>query len=72
MRNIMLSRTDAGVSCGGYFVECHLSKKFKGAYVHVDLAFPSSTKAGATGYGVSLITEYFRDNYSATEICHHH
>lgn len=57
MRNLMKCNTNAGVSCAGYFVEAHISEKFKGAHVHVDLAFPSSSTDGATGYGVSLLTE---------------
>ncbi|CCW63491.1 unnamed protein product [Phytomonas sp. EM1] len=60
MTNLMPKGTDGGVSCGGYFVESHLSEKFTGAFAHVDLAFPSSNDNGATGFGVNLIAEYLR------------
>lgn len=60
MRNLMKVNTNAGVSCGGYFVESHLSEKFKGTYIHVDLAFPSSNDHGGTGYGVALLAEYLK------------
>lgn len=60
LRNIMLSRTDAGVSCGGYFVEANLCKEFNGPYIHVDLAYPTFNDRGATGYGVALLAEFFR------------
>lgn len=61
MRNLMLSSTDAGVSCGGYFVEQHISERFKGVYIHVDIAFPTSDKVGATGYGPHLLCEYCKN-----------
>ncbi|KAL7700284.1 aminopeptidase [Lotmaria passim] len=60
IRNIANSPASAGASCGGYFVEQMMHERFKGAFVHVDIAFPSSNKAGATGYGVSLVAEYLR------------
>eukprot|EP00796_Vickermania_ingenoplastis_P004825 gene4826-3465_t len=60
MRNIMKTSTNAGVSCAGFFVESHLSEKFKGTHIHVDLAFPSSGPDGATGYGVALVAEYLK------------
>jgi probable aminopeptidase NPEPL1 len=60
IRNIANSPASAGASCGGYFVEQMMHERFKGAFVHVDIAFPSSNKTGATGYGVSLVAEYLR------------
>ncbi|CAJ1006353.1 M17 aminopeptidase N-terminal domain 2 [Leishmania naiffi] len=60
MRNIANSQSSAGSSCGGYFVEKHLHERFKGPFVHVDMAYPSSNTAGATGYGVTLVAEYLR------------
>ncbi|KAG5510119.1 hypothetical protein JKF63_07015 [Porcisia hertigi] len=60
MRNIANSPSSAGSSCGGYFVEQHMHKRFKGPFLHVDMAFPSSNTAGATGYGVALVVEYLR------------
>ncbi|KPI84025.1 aminopeptidase putative metallo-peptidase Clan MF Family M17 [Leptomonas seymouri] len=60
IRNIANTPASAGASCGGYFVEQMMHERFKGAFVHVDIAFPSSNKAGATGYGVSLVAEYLR------------
>ncbi|KAK7194131.1 aminopeptidase [Novymonas esmeraldas] len=60
MRNIANGVATAGASCGGYFVEKQLHERFTGPFVHVDIAFPSSNPAGATGYGVSLIADYLR------------
>ncbi|KAG5484754.1 hypothetical protein LSCM1_06575 [Leishmania martiniquensis] len=60
MRNIANVQASAGSSCGGYFVEMHMHDRFKGPFVHVDMAFPSSNAAGATGYGVSLVAAYLR------------
>lgn len=40
MRNIANSPSSAGSSCGGYFVEQQLSERFKGPFVHVDMAYP--------------------------------
>ncbi|CCW68337.1 unnamed protein product [Phytomonas sp. Hart1] len=60
MTNLMPTGTDGGVSCGGYFVESHLSEKFTGIFAHVDLAFPSFNNSGATGFGVNLIPEYLK------------
>ncbi|KAG5510426.1 hypothetical protein GH5_06625 [Leishmania sp. Ghana 2012 LV757] len=60
MRNITSVQASAGSSCGGYFVERHMHERFKGPFVHVDIAFPSSNPAGATGYGVALVAEYLR------------
>lgn len=60
LRNLMVVSTDAGVSCGGYFIEQNLAASYKGIYAHVDLAFPSFNANGGTGFGVSLVTEYLR------------
>ncbi|KPA76995.1 aminopeptidase putativemetallo-peptidase Clan MF Family M17 [Leptomonas pyrrhocoris] len=60
MRNIANVPVSPGASLGGYFVEQMMHERFKGAFVHVDIAFPSSNKSGATGYGVSLVAEYLR------------
>lgn len=60
MRNIANSPASAGSSCGGYFVEKQLHERFKGPFVHVDIAYPSFNTAGATGYGVTLVAEYLR------------
>lgn len=62
MRNLMKCNTNAGVSCAGYFVESHISTKFKGQYIHVDLAYPSSNDDGATGYGVALLAEFLKNH----------
>ncbi|KAH8619194.1 Cytosol aminopeptidase family catalytic domain [Trypanosoma vivax] len=61
MTNLMQHRDNAGVSCGGQFVANHLSPRFKGAHVHVDLAFPTFDSNGATGFGAALLTGYFRN-----------
>ncbi|KAH9599776.1 putative aminopeptidase NPEPL1 [Trypanosoma melophagium] len=60
MRNSVANRNNAGVSCGGQFIANHLSPKFTGKHVHVDLAFPTFDAKGATGFGAALLTEYFR------------
>ncbi|AYU76832.1 Cytosol aminopeptidase family, catalytic domain protein [Leishmania donovani] len=62
MRNTANSPSSAGSSCGGYFVEQHLSERFRGPFVHVDMAYPSSNTAGATGYGVTLVFEFLRQH----------
>eukprot|EP00658_Telonema_sp_P-2_P043006 TRINITY_DN3096_c0_g1_i1.p1 TRINITY_DN3096_c0_g1~~TRINITY_DN3096_c0_g1_i1.p1 ORF type:complete len:514 (-),score=206.54 TRINITY_DN3096_c0_g1_i1:144-1685(-) len=59
MRNLMLQTNNAGCSCAGHFVVENTSKDFKGANVHVDLAFPSHNKAGGTGFGVALTVQMF-------------
>ncbi|EAN79621.1 aminopeptidase, putative [Trypanosoma brucei brucei TREU927] len=60
MTNLMERRDNAGVSCAGYFITTHLSPKFTGAHIHVDLAYPVFNSNGATGFGPALLTEYFR------------
>nr|CCD12640.1 unnamed protein product [Trypanosoma congolense IL3000] len=60
MTNLMGRRDNAGVSCAGHFIAAHLSPKFNGAHIHVDLAFPTFDSNGATGFGAALLTEYFR------------
>ncbi|EPY22227.1 aminopeptidase [Strigomonas culicis] len=61
LRNIQNGKPDASVSLGGYFVEANLAPRFKGALLHVDLAFPSFDTAGATGFGVALATTYVEE-----------
>ncbi|KAH9599830.1 Peptidase M17 [Trypanosoma melophagium] len=60
MRNSVANRNNAVVSCGGQFIANHLSPKFTGKHVHVDLASPTFDAKGATGFGAALLTEYFR------------
>ncbi len=53
-RNLMAQTNNAGISCAGQFVANSLSKDYKGKFVHVDLAGPSSDTNGGTGFGVAL------------------
>jgi probable aminopeptidase NPEPL1 len=63
LRNVMINGSLAGSSCGGYFVEQMMHERFKGSYMHVDMARPVGNDRGASGYGVSLIAHYLRDRY---------
>ena len=53
-RNLMAQTNNAGISCAGQFIANNLTKSYKGKYVHVDLAGPSSDANGGTGFGVAL------------------
>jgi probable aminopeptidase NPEPL1 len=57
-RNLMAQTNNAGISCAGQFVANSLAKEYKGKFVHVDLAGPSSDAAGGTGFGVALFLGY--------------
>ncbi|CBH17155.1 aminopeptidase, putative [Trypanosoma brucei gambiense DAL972] len=57
-RNSVLNRSNAQVSCAGYFVGSHIDSKYKGDWAHVDLAAPAA-RDDATGFGVTLLLQTF-------------
>ena len=58
MKNSVKERMNAQTSCAGQFIANHLGK-YKGPWLHVDLAGPSFRKGRGTGFGVALLTELF-------------
>ena len=58
MKNSVKDRMNAQTSCAGQFIANHLGK-YKGPWLHVDLAGPSFRKGRGTGFGVALLTELF-------------
>lgn len=55
MKNSVKDRMNAQSSCAGTFIEQHLASDYKGGWVHIDMAGPSTSDERATGYGVGLI-----------------
>jgi len=58
MKNSVKSRSNAQASCAAQFVAEHLLD-YEGAWLHVDLAGPSSCDERGTGFGVSLLLALF-------------
>eukprot|EP01134_Creolimax_fragrantissima_P006671 CFRG6671T1 len=61
MKNSVKNRANAQASCAGQFIRNHVHKDYKGAWIHVDMAYPSFNKATerGTGYGVALLLSMF-------------
>lgn len=55
MKNSVKDRGNAQSSCAGHFIEAHLAKDYKGGWLHVDMAGPSTNAERGTGYGVGLV-----------------
>ncbi len=66
MKNSVKDRANAQSSCAAQFIAEHLDLDgrgdgaFKGAWMHVDIAGPSTEGERATGYGVALLLELLR------------
>ncbi|KAI6648163.1 hypothetical protein LOD99_11972 [Oopsacas minuta] len=59
MKNSVADYHNATSSCAGLFIASHLSTKFSGSWVHIDMAATVASKERATGYGVSLLVGLF-------------
>lgn len=59
MKNSVLDRSNAQVSCAGLFVGAHLGFDFEGVWLHIDMAYPVHCGERATGYGVALLCTLF-------------
>ena len=57
MKNSVKNRMNAQCSCAGHFIEDHLHADWKGKWLHVDIAGPSTSGERATGYGVALLLQ---------------
>lgn len=56
MKNSVKNRNNAQSSCAGQFIGNHLSAtEFKGPWLHIDMAGPSTRSGRGTGYGVGLL-----------------
>ena len=56
MKNSVKNRNNAQSSCAGQFIGNHLfATDFDGAWLHVDMAGPSTRAGRGTGYGVGLL-----------------
>jgi probable aminopeptidase NPEPL1 len=53
MKNSVKDRANGQAACAGQFIGNHLDK-YKGIWLHVDMAGPSKEGGRATGYGVGL------------------
>jgi len=60
MKNSVKNRSNAQCSCAGTFIYSHLHRNYKGAYVHVDMAYPVHVGERATGYGVALVSKLLK------------
>ncbi|XP_058451543.1 probable aminopeptidase NPEPL1 [Malaya genurostris] len=67
MKNSVMDRGNAQVSCAGLFVAAHLGFEYTGAWLHVDMASPVHSGERATGYGVALLLGLFGE-YSCAEM----
>jgi probable aminopeptidase NPEPL1 len=59
MKNSVKDRSNAQPSCAGLFINAHLGFDFPGTWLHIDMAFPSSSGERGTGYGVALLNCLF-------------
>ena len=57
VKNSVANRANSLASCAGYFIENNLPKDYKGAWLHIDMAYPVANDRGAVGFGVALIAE---------------
>lgn len=55
MKNSVKDRGNAQSSCAGHFIESHIDPKYKGEWLHVDMAGPAWKADRGTGYGVGLV-----------------
>jgi len=62
MRNSVKNRTNASSACAGQFVGNHLDSSFKGRWLHIDMAYPSTRAELSTAYGVGLLTSLIHKN----------
>ncbi|XP_055592895.1 probable aminopeptidase NPEPL1 [Uranotaenia lowii] len=61
MKNSVMDRGNAQVSCAGLFIGAHLGFDYDGSWLHVDMASPVHCGERATGYGVALLMGLFGD-----------
>ena len=59
MKNSVKDRMNAQTSFAGQFIGNHLNK-YKGQWLHVDIAGPSTSRERGTGYGVALLLRLFK------------
>lgn len=59
MKNSVMDRSNAQVSCAGLFVAANLGFDFDGVWLHIDMAYPVHCGERATGYGVALLCTLF-------------
>lgn len=59
MKNSVMDRGNAQVSCAGLFIAAHLGFEYSGVWMHVDMASPVHSGERATGYGVALLLGLF-------------
>uniref|UniRef100_A0A182R0W1 Cytosol aminopeptidase domain-containing protein n=1 Tax=Anopheles farauti TaxID=69004 RepID=A0A182R0W1_9DIPT len=67
MKNSVMDRGNAQVSCAGLFIGAHLGFEYGGSWMHVDMAAPVHNGERATGYGVALLAGLFGE-YSKAAI----
>ncbi|KNE67562.1 hypothetical protein AMAG_12014 [Allomyces macrogynus ATCC 38327] len=58
MKNSVKDRMNAQSSCAAHFVQAHLAKDYKGAWLHVDIAGPAEAASRGTGFGAALLYEF--------------
>ena len=57
MRNSVAERSDAQVSCAGYFIYAMALEDWEGNWLHVDMAYPVTNEGKGTGWGVGLLVK---------------
>lgn len=70
MKNSVMDRGNAQVSCAGLFIGAHLGFDYEGAWMHVDMASPVHNGERATGYGVALLLGLFGEHSGADLLKH--
>ncbi|XP_058058812.1 probable aminopeptidase NPEPL1 [Anopheles bellator] len=65
MKNSVMDRGNAQVSCAGLFVGAHLGFDYGGSWLHIDMASPVHNGERATGYGVALLAGLFGEHSKA-------
>ncbi|XP_050077513.1 probable aminopeptidase NPEPL1 [Anopheles maculipalpis] len=65
MKNSVMDRGNAQVSCAGLFIGAHLGFEYGGSWMHIDMAAPVHNGERATGYGVALLAGLFGEHSKA-------
>ncbi|ETN67347.1 leucine aminopeptidase [Anopheles darlingi] len=66
MKNSVMDRGNAQVSCAGLFIGAHLGFEYGGSWMHIDMAAPVHNGERATGYGVALLAGLFGEHSNAS------
>lgn len=64
MTNSVSKGDNAPSSCAGLFIHSHLSAKYEGVWVHIDMASMVAESERGTGFGVALLNSLFGSSFT--------